>query len=69
MMFHSLPLALLCLALGACSWAPYLPIEASLLQLLAPRYTWLILVFGEPLGKVLDLIFSCPPSPRLLGVV
>jgi hypothetical protein len=32
MIFHSLSLALLCLALGACSWAPYVPIEASLLQ-------------------------------------
>ncbi len=35
---------------------------------LTPMYR-LILVFGEPLRKVLHLIFSCPPSPRLLGVV
>jgi len=38
-------------------------------MVLMPMYTWLILVFGEPLRKVLPLIFSCPPCPRLLGVV
>jgi len=32
-------------------------------------YNWLILVFGEPPGKFLDLIYFCPPDPRLLGVV
>ncbi len=36
---------------------------------LTPVYNWLILVFGEPQGKFLHLIFSCPAMPRLLGVV
>jgi hypothetical protein len=29
-----------------------------------PAHFWLILVFGEPLGKFLHLTFSCPPSPH-----
>ena len=33
------------------------------------RYGRLILVFGEALGTVLHLSFSCPPSPRPLAVV
>ena len=49
MIFHSLPLALLCLALGGCSWAPYVPIEASLLQRLIPS-TMRGQVFGARLA-------------------
>ena len=33
------------------------------------RVIWLILVFGEPLGKFLHLIFSCILSPRALSIV
>ena len=39
------------------------------LRMSTPAYFWLILVFGEPLGKVLHLTFSCTPSPRRLAVV
>jgi len=44
------------------------PILAVALVSIAPDL-WLILVFGEPLGKVLHLTFSCTPSPRRLAVV
>ena len=37
--------------------------------LLMLRYTWLILVFGEALGKVLSLICSSQAGSRPLGVV
>jgi predicted MFS family arabinose efflux permease len=62
MMFHSLPLALLCLALGACSWAPYLPIEASLLQrLISPAMR------GQVFGTRLALTTAAAPLGALVG--
>lgn len=62
MMFHSLPLALLCLALGACSWAPYLPIEASLLQrLIEPSMR------GQVFGTRLALTTAAAPLGALVG--
>jgi MFS family permease len=62
MMFHSLPLALLCLALGACSWAPYIPIEASLLQrLIEPSMR------GQVFGTRLALTTAATPLGILVG--
>ncbi len=62
MLFHSLPLALLCLALGACSWAPYLPIEASLLQrLIEPSMR------GQVFGTRLALTTAAAPLGALVG--
>ncbi|GHO60964.1 MFS transporter [Ktedonobacter robiniae] len=62
MLFHSLSLALLCLALGACSWAPYLPIEASLLQrLVEPSMR------GQVFGIRLALTTAAAPLGTLVG--
>ncbi len=62
MIFHSLPLALLCLALGACSWAPYVPIEASLLQRLIPPT-----MRGQVFGTRLALTTAAAPLGALAG--
>src|SRR6266480_5275335 len=62
MLFHSLPLALLCLALGACSWAPYVPIEASLLQRLIPPT-----MRGQVFGARLALTTAAAPLGTLMG--
>ena len=62
MIFHSLPLALLCLALGACSWAPYVPIEASLLQRLIPPT-----MRGQVFGERLALTTAAAPLGTLMG--
>lgn len=62
MLFHSLPLALLCLALGACSWAPYVPIEASLLQqLIEPS------LHGQVFGIRLALTTAAAPLGAVVG--
>ena len=62
MLFHSLPLALLCLALGACSWAPYVPIEASLLQrLIEPS------LHGQVFGVRLALTTAAAPLGTVVG--
>lgn len=62
MLFHSLPLALLCLALGACSWAPYMPIETSLLQrLIEPSMR------GQVFGARLALTTAATPLGTLAG--
>jgi len=50
---------------GEASWDQLL----HALPLLTPTYNWLILVFGELLGKFLHLIFSCLLSPRALSIV
>jgi MFS family permease len=62
MIFHSLPLALLCLALGACAWAPYVPIEASLLQRLIPPA-----MRGQVFGARLALTTAATPLGTLVG--
>lgn len=62
MIFHSFPLALLCLALGACSWAPYLPIETSLLQRLIPPS-----MRGQVFGARLALTTAAAPLGTLIG--
>ena len=62
MLIHSLPVALLCLALGACSWAPYLPIEASLLQRLIPP-----IMRGQVFGARLALTTAAVPLGALMG--
>lgn len=62
MLIHSLPVALLCLALGACSWAPYLPIEASLLQRLIPP-----VMRGQVFGARLALTTAAAPLGALMG--
>jgi MFS family permease len=62
MIFHSLPLALLCLALGACAWAPYVPIEASLLQRLIPPS-----MRGQVFGARLALTTAATPLGTLMG--
>ncbi|MBV9231477.1 MAG: MFS transporter [Chloroflexi bacterium] len=62
MIFYSLPLALLCLALGACSWAPYLPIEASLLQRLIPPS-----MRGQVFGARLAITTAAAPFGALVG--
>jgi MFS family permease len=62
MIFHSLPLALLCLALGGCSWAPYVPIEASLLQRLIPPT-----MRGQVFGARLALTTVAAPLGTLMG--
>ncbi len=59
---HSLPLALLCLALGACSWAPYTPIETSLLQRLIPPS-----VRGQVFGARLAITTAAAPLGALVG--
>ena len=62
LLFHSLPLALLCLALGGCSWAPYVPIEASLLQrLIEPSMR------GQVFGTRLALTTAAAPLGTLVG--
>lgn len=62
MIFHSLPLALLCLALGACAWAPYVPIEASLLQRLIPPA-----MRGQVFGARLALTTAATPLGTMIG--
>lgn len=62
MFFHSLPLALLCLALGAFSWAPYTPIEASLLQRIIPPA-----MRGQVFGARLSIVTVAAPLGTLLG--
>ncbi len=62
MLFHALPLALLCLALGACSWAPYVPIEASLLQRLIPPA-----MRGQVFGARLALTTAAAPLGTVVG--
>lgn len=59
---HSLPLALLCLALGACSWAPYTPIETSLLQRLIPP-----VMMGQVFGARLAITTAAAPFGALVG--
>lgn len=59
---RSLPLALLCLALGACSWAPYTPIEASLLQRLIPPA-----MRGQVFGARLALTTAAAPLGAVVG--
>jgi len=59
---HSLPLALLCLALGAFSWAPYTPIETSLLQKLIPPS-----MRGQVFGARLAIITAASPLGTLIG--
>jgi MFS family permease len=62
MLVHSLPLALLCLALGACSWAPYIPIEASLSQrLIEPSMR------GQVFGARLALTTAAAPLGAVVG--
>lgn len=62
MVIHSLPLALLCLALGACSWAPYTPIETSLLQRLIPPS-----MRGQVFGARLAVTTAAAPLGALVG--
>ena len=62
MMFHSFILALVCLALGAFSWAPYLPVEASLLQRLIPPD-----MRGQVFGARLALTTAAAPLGALMG--
>jgi MFS family permease len=62
LIIRSLPLALLCLALGACSWAPYTPIEASLLQRLIPPS-----MRGRVFGARFALITAAAPLGTLIG--
>jgi MFS family permease len=62
MIVHSLPLALLCLALGACSWAPYTPIETSLLQRLIPPS-----MRGQVFGARLAMTTAAAPLGALIG--
>jgi MFS family permease len=62
MILHSLPLALLCLALGACSWAPYTPIETSLLQRLIPPS-----MRGQVFGARLAITTAAAPLGALIG--
>lgn len=62
MIFHSLPLALLCLALGAFSWAPYMPIETSLLQRLIPPS-----MRGQVFGARLAVTTVATPLGTLIG--
>jgi MFS family permease len=62
MLVHSLPLALLCLALGACSWAPYIPIEATLLQRLVPSA-----MRGQVFGARLAIVSAAAPLGTLVG--
>lgn len=62
MLVHSLPLALVCLALGACSWAPYIPIEVSLLQRLIPPS-----MRGQVFGARLAVTTAAAPLGALLG--
>lgn len=59
---HSLPLALLCLALGGCSWAPYMPIETALLQRLIPPA-----MRGQVFGARLAITTAAAPLGTLLG--
>jgi len=62
MVIRSLPIALLCLALGACSWAPYSPIETSLLQRLIPPS-----LRGQVFGARLAIITVAAPLGALVG--
>ncbi|HET8912378.1 MAG TPA: MFS transporter [Ktedonobacteraceae bacterium] len=62
LIIRSLPLALICLALGACSWAPYTPIEASLLQRLIPPS-----MRGRVFGARFALITASAPLGTLIG--
>lgn len=62
MITRSLPVAMLCLALGGLSWAPYTPIEASLMQRLVPGA-----VRGQVFGARLALITAASPLGALAG--
>jgi MFS family permease len=62
MFLHSLPLALVCLALGACAWAPYTPIETSLLQRLIPPAAR-----GQVFGARLAITTAAAPLGTLIG--
>lgn len=62
MIVHSLPLALLCLALGACSWAPYMPIETSVLQRLIPPA-----LRGQVFGARLAITTAAAPLGAVVG--
>lgn len=59
---RSLPLAMLCLALGACAWAPYTPIEASLMQRLVPPSKR-----GQVFGARLAMTTAAAPLGALAG--
>jgi MFS family permease len=62
MIVHSLPVALLCLALGACSWAPYMPIETSVLQRLIPPA-----MRGQVFGARLAITTAAAPLGAVVG--
>ncbi|WP_269822541.1 MFS transporter [Dictyobacter vulcani] len=62
MVSHSLPIALLCMALGACSWAPYTPIETSLLQRLIPPA-----MRGQVFGARLAITTAAAPLGTMIG--
>jgi MFS family permease len=62
MITRSLPVAMLCLALGGLSWAPYTPIEASLMQRLVPEGAR-----GQVFGARLALITAAAPLGALAG--
>jgi MFS family permease len=62
MITRSLPVAMLCLALGGCSWAPYTPIEASLMQRLVPDS-----MRGQVFGARLALTTAMAPLGALVG--
>lgn len=59
---RSLPIALLCMALGAFSWAPYSPIETSLLQRLIPTS-----IRGQVFGARYAIITASAPLGVLVG--
>lgn len=77
MFTRSLPVALLCLGLGGLSWAPYTPIEASLMQRLIPE-SKRGQVFGArlamttaaaPLGALCGgLLLGMVPAPVVIGI-
>jgi hypothetical protein len=50
-----------------CANRPHVLLDGPLVLTIV--YNWLILVFGELLGKFLHLIFSCILSPRALSIV
>ncbi|HEX9035955.1 MAG TPA: MFS transporter [Ktedonobacterales bacterium] len=62
MITRSLPVAMLCLALGGCSWAPYTPIEASLMQRIVPEA-----MRGQVFGARLALTAAAAPLGALAG--
>lgn len=77
MVTRSLPVAMLCLALGGLSWAPYLPIEASLVQRLVPETTrgqvfgarLALITAAAPLGAVAGgFLLNVLPAPLVIGI-